>query len=463
MTKKSILVHLLSVGCDVNIQNQKRESPLVIAILSNNAEIVEILLDAGADHVNTNFYGNFGPLHFAAERGYAEIIKLLLKAGADVKAVNVGRRTALHMAIATEYKDDSTCRSEAVRALIHAGSDVNAKDDSDETPLHCAVNYDRSDVLELLLDAGADVQVPDCPCPPLHLAIERNKPHLAKRLVEVGTNVNNWRDQEARTFLHLAVASAKPAMVKLLLEAGASVDVCDKDDLDPLCYGLKTRSADLNKQMSSRFNKGRHDDCDHDIETLYPNLLHDQTECTRLLLKHGKNINRVNKSGLTALLVAVQDCNHSEVVRFLLENGAIFDPNHPIVRDVILSENGSSVPYLLLRHAALFEAQNPKGGSLNFEVRRALNGYRLGKHREKCKQELESMKNSWIYGSVSFFSVLLRDKDIGPYVRDEQLDKAFVKQFAEKKFPIYCDLLVERFDRLMEMRRGNANNNCTVM
>jgi ankyrin repeat protein len=96
-----------------------------MAALRGSEQIVQRLLDHGADvNVQNEFLGD-APLEVAAALGHVEVVRRLLAAGANVT-------------IRTEY-----------------GS----------TPLHMAALSERADVAALLLDYGADpnARTPDVP------------------------------------------------------------------------------------------------------------------------------------------------------------------------------------------------------------------------------------------------------------------------------------------------------------
>ena len=72
------------------------------------------------------------PLHFAIYKDNSEIVELLIDKGADVNAKAVGGQTPLHV---------NTIQLEVAELLIDKGADVNAKsDDNGDTPLHVSVN-----------------------------------------------------------------------------------------------------------------------------------------------------------------------------------------------------------------------------------------------------------------------------------------------------------------------------------
>ena len=75
------------LGCDVNIPNSVRDSPLYVACEKGMEEMVDLLLkqpdiklDAGKKHI---------PLHGAASKGFYKIVEKLLLAGAKVNMVRI--------------------------------------------------------------------------------------------------------------------------------------------------------------------------------------------------------------------------------------------------------------------------------------------------------------------------------------------------------------------------------------
>jgi len=94
-------------------------------------------------------------------------MKLLLSRGADPKIATTLGVTALHVAagigwvegITYEWSPKATV--EAVQMLIELGLDVNLQADTGRTALHGAAHKGRSDVIQVLADHGAKLDVRD--------------------------------------------------------------------------------------------------------------------------------------------------------------------------------------------------------------------------------------------------------------------------------------------------------------
>ena len=157
---------LLDAGADVAVRGRWGHTPLHHAARLGHRVTARALLDAGADASSNaggvtplhaaaleGFWGVAGdPLHYGASRGHEGTVRLLLSAGADVAAIEHFGMTPLHKAcgrIGTEG---------TVVALLDAGADVGARDKVARTPLFYAALKGRSDVVGVLLHAGADLE-----------------------------------------------------------------------------------------------------------------------------------------------------------------------------------------------------------------------------------------------------------------------------------------------------------------
>ncbi|RSM20305.1 hypothetical protein CDV31_000800 [Fusarium ambrosium] len=154
------------------------ETPLIYAARLGHVDQVKALIDAGAD---VNIKGN-GELPILAAGVNAEIVDLLVRAGADVHATGRNGFTALHKAVGN--------KSEVVEKLLSMGARVNARTTyGGFTPLHVTAQYNLADAARLLCSFGGDIEAKDdCGRSPLNLAIQSNSYHTIAVLLELGAD-----------------------------------------------------------------------------------------------------------------------------------------------------------------------------------------------------------------------------------------------------------------------------------
>ncbi len=120
--------------------------------------------------------------------------------------------------------------------LIGAGADVNAKNKRGYTALMLATQRGPIEIVKLLIEGGADVNVmsEDDPKPKtkkdrvepslvftaLEIASRRGRTEIAKLLIDAGADVNA-RDYKGATALMWASNEGHTEIVNLLKEAGA--------------------------------------------------------------------------------------------------------------------------------------------------------------------------------------------------------------------------------------------------
>jgi len=126
-----------------------RETPLLRAASEGHLEVVQLLIDNGAD-VNARTTGGGTPLHYATS--HLEVVRRLLDNGADVNVKGHKGATALHFAAAKG-------NVAVARLLIERGADVNARDLSGQTPFQLAARYHHVEMGQVLFEAGAEEPV----------------------------------------------------------------------------------------------------------------------------------------------------------------------------------------------------------------------------------------------------------------------------------------------------------------
>ena len=249
-----IVKELIDHGAKINTI----PSPLAIACEKGNIQIVELLLEAGA---NPNLYQErkleqgSTPLYLACQSGNLEIVKLLLKYEADIDIGDLFGRPPLYMAVIKG-------KEEIVKYLIHHGANVNAyiRQKTGENLLHLAASDYSPKILEtLLFSKKLDVNAKDYRgYTPLHYARDKE---IAALLIANGAIVNAQNNNEETLLLGLFenISRAKEDFVIFLIDQGMNfysqdeknhlLDVAFDNGLYRAAKKLIEKGADLQKAL----------------------------------------------------------------------------------------------------------------------------------------------------------------------------------------------------------------------
>merc|ERR1711907_330178 len=148
------LVHGAHNGSHFNWKNVAKggQTALMAAAGAGHADVVELLLEAGAFAVHEDNLGNTA-LHHACWAGHADCVDHLLQhrpttGNSDVHWKNYSGQTPL--ACAAQFGSNQT-----VQRLVACGAAVDARDNDGSTALHYAAENGHVDVVNGLLELGA--------------------------------------------------------------------------------------------------------------------------------------------------------------------------------------------------------------------------------------------------------------------------------------------------------------------
>ena len=249
------------------------------------------------------------PLYYAILCGYRWLIEHLTVTYGDTNAKGGYYGTPLLAAVnITSSQHDAD-----VFVLENEGSRVG--------PLHRVSLSGHVDIVRLLLDHNADLELPnEAGETPLYWASTNGKLEIVRLLVERGANVHS-RNKNGWTALKRASHRGHLDVVRFLIDSGADVDSPDYGRWTPLHSAsqrghvnivdlLIQHGADIYKQNS-------HQETPLDLASASGNL-----EVSRLLVERdAPNVHSRNKNDWTALRRASQQ-GHLDVAQFLIDSGA---------------------------------------------------------------------------------------------------------------------------------------------
>jgi ankyrin repeat protein len=341
---------LLAAGANPNAALLAGETPVMVAARAGKTPVVELLLAKGA---NANARGSRKQtaLMWAVSQKHADVVKVLLAHGADLslrsgklsqvmavpphgylpynKAIPSGDETAL--LFAARVGDLASAQ-----LLVKAGANVNDSDAWGVSAVTLAAHSGFDDVVDFLLEKGADPTAMQAGFAPLHEAIMRRDEHLVASLLAHGADANrplqtwtptrrssdDWNfapELVGATPFWLAARFTEPAVMAMLLEHGA----------DPLFvhHGERMvegrgeafqRRADTTTALMAAAGMGGGKAWvtlpagDRQAAAL---------AAVKIAIERGVDVNAANNDGRTALDAAMT-LKYESVVGFLKEHGA---------------------------------------------------------------------------------------------------------------------------------------------
>ncbi|XP_040850618.1 ankyrin repeat and SOCS box protein 14 isoform X2 [Ochotona curzoniae] len=266
---------LLLNGCDPNARNFEGNSPLLTAVLRDCYDMASLLISHGAN-VNLRCANERTALHEAAKLGRQDMVKLLLVSGAHpdpqssygftplALAAQGGHTAVMELLLQKganahgQASDSSSILLEAARGgnpdsvalLLEYGADANIPKNSGHLPIHVAADRGHLLALKKLIPVTNLVAIKRSGISPVHCAAAGAHSECLELLIQAGFDVNFMLDQKIRkhyddqrkSALYFAVSNGDLSSVKLLLSAGA---LPNQDPVNCLQIALRLGNYEL--------------------------------------------------------------------------------------------------------------------------------------------------------------------------------------------------------------------------
>ena len=325
------------ISCSVNDHSNDGTTPLGTAIVQENLEIVQMLIEKGADanmtyEVETEDGKIFpmSPLIEGLEMENSDIVLFLIVEGcANLNVKNSKGATPLHISVYNSMED-------IVKKLLECDISINAKDDEGATPLIIAAQEGDRNILKTLLEKNAQIDEQDLSgSTALMVAVKRylfedeleETRECVEMLLEWNADVNATDNENNNVLMQCdeAWSEANEELRLALIRAGCSVN--------------QQNDKGENHLVQS-------------VESVHINVIEE-------LIAHGADVNICVDNFYTALDVTAGDWESDEdeclrITEILLSVGA--DPNigNPLV--VAAYEKRERIVNLLIEHGAYINA-----------------------------------------------------------------------------------------------------------
>lgn len=185
----------------INAKDRSGNTALITAITSKkDVAVLSKLIECGADVSATDEKGNDALMVAAFHATDPAVITALIKAKSDVNRQNNNGTTPLIFAL---------CRENAapgiVKALLDNGAKANKKNKDDQTPLMYAITKGSKEIVEMLIECGADVNAVEKTVNNTPLIIAAKSPHspeIAELLLKAGANAERKDSYDKTAFYY---------------------------------------------------------------------------------------------------------------------------------------------------------------------------------------------------------------------------------------------------------------------
>lgn len=208
-------------------------TPLMVAAHTGKHDVVHTLLISGA-YVNASASKGLkeNALLMAAQAGHLAVVRELLNFGAAVDARRADGATAFSLAVAQGNKD-------MAEFLLAHHADIDCRfADSCATPLIQAAAHGNADMVLWLLVHGADINAVDKSQDNALIAAAKNdRAAVIQLLLDAGMDINSFSGDKGLTPLTIAIQRGCMPVFNLLKDR-ADIRLCKKDNKDA-CYALR--------------------------------------------------------------------------------------------------------------------------------------------------------------------------------------------------------------------------------
>lgn len=324
-----IYEYLMKHGADATLTTKDGATLLLLALqYVQDTELLTFFEKNGLSLKDVDDNGN-NAFFYAARAGNMKMMQFLKEEGIDYNAKNsAGENAVLYASHGTRGGSPSY---ETFRYLARLGLEINASNEKGENPLLLSARNNKNfEVIDYLINMNIDVNAMDyLGTTPLLNAVQGNTTEIIRTIADHTEDINH-KDSEGHTALMYAVQNADEDAVAYLLHKGGNVDAVDKNGNSLLYYLVNERAGrGYAKKLNNKklellkehgFNIAKQQPNGNNIWHLA--VEQQNIKLMGIALANGVDINTKNNEGYTPLLLAAMNAKDTEVLQFLVKNGA---------------------------------------------------------------------------------------------------------------------------------------------
>lgn len=351
---------LITAGAELNMPiNIKAGSPLngetaiITAARHNSFESIKLIINSGRADLNKQRFDGKTAIFIAMEENHVESFDILLNSGADINITNnanqneslegyaVRTNKSQILEILRKYDERNPPSKERFfQALEHnninsfevivkkyivlekeskenANSIFNCLSDKEKLkPISFAILHDSPALIQLLILAGAKVDLESEDGLPTLIAVSEGKMKALECLISLNANVNKKGSKFGSTPILMAAGKGNVKAITMLHSAKADINACDFNGETPVIVatGLnKTAALQELIRLGANVNIPRNDNLTPAYVAAQKNYL----EELQMLIAAGADLNKPFTDSETAIFAAVRG-NHDQALALIL-------------------------------------------------------------------------------------------------------------------------------------------------
>ncbi|KAA8544896.1 hypothetical protein F0562_019709 [Nyssa sinensis] len=232
--KTEVCKYLLEdLKLNVDTKDEDGETPLIHAARQRHTATAKYLIECGANPAVPSELGATA-LHHSAGIGDIELLEFLLSKGVDVNSQS-DAGTPLIWAAGHGQQD-------AVKVLLEHHADPNTETDDDITPLLSSVAAGSLACLELLIQAGANVNVTAGGATPLHIAADIGSPEIINCLLRAGADPN-VTDEDGMKPIQVGAARGNRNAIEILFPVTSQIQTVAEWTVDGILEHMQSETG----------------------------------------------------------------------------------------------------------------------------------------------------------------------------------------------------------------------------
>jgi ankyrin repeat protein len=229
------------LGCNMTVTGKQGNTPAHLAAESGSIAILKLLMEKNIDVRTCQNFAGYTPLMMAASAGKADSVRFLLENGCTHDLVDINGKSFVELAIGWG-------NTSVMQALQDFGAKFDSVDSNSNAPhpVWHAIWEGQCASVKQVLDSGLDVDYTHCGISLLQCAIEAGNTDVVRLLIDAGANTGRT-DPHGWSPLHSAAFSGDVDALLLALQRTKNPSLKDEHGWSPLDLAAFYRHEDLVK------------------------------------------------------------------------------------------------------------------------------------------------------------------------------------------------------------------------